>query len=264
VAEFNLCVFLDLVHIAHNFEHDVEYDPNVFRAVVVRLQDPKATFVIYRKGKVFVRGARNEDAARSAAEFCANHIKSLGYDVRFKDFKVYNFCGKFRVPFSVDLATFHMECRVVTSYDPDMFPALKYWGYSGNQKCAALVWYSGKVSVAGARSPQELKLACDELYLVLCRYRKEVIASVAEGQKSLMEGGELDDVVADGRKWGCARHAGGEDEHRLMTKHGLLVTFLKVEEHKEIQRGWKALRREKVRMRGLLLFAKSHFLVLES
>ena len=47
---------------------NAEYNPKRFPAVIVRIREPKATAMIFAKGKVVITGARSEIIAMRAAK----------------------------------------------------------------------------------------------------------------------------------------------------------------------------------------------------
>lgn len=78
---------LDLKEIALK-ARNAEYNPKRFAAVIMRLRDPKTTALIFRSGKMVCTGAKTEDASNRAARKYAKIIQTLGFPVKFQDFKI--------------------------------------------------------------------------------------------------------------------------------------------------------------------------------
>jgi len=56
--------------------------------VIIRIREPKTTALIFASGKMVCTGAKNEIASKQASRKYARIIQKLGFNVRFKDFKV--------------------------------------------------------------------------------------------------------------------------------------------------------------------------------
>ena len=54
----------------------------------MRIRDPKTTALIFTSGKMVCTGAKSEEQSRTAARKYAKSINKIGFDVRFKDFKI--------------------------------------------------------------------------------------------------------------------------------------------------------------------------------
>jgi transcription initiation factor TFIID TATA-box-binding protein len=92
VAMFSLGTRLDLKHIGLHAKN-AEYNPKRFAAVIMRIREPKTTALIFESGKVVVTGAADEDASKRASKRFAKIIVKLGYQAKFKDFKIQNIVG---------------------------------------------------------------------------------------------------------------------------------------------------------------------------
>lgn len=58
-----------------------EYNPARFTGLIMRIQNPRATALIFRSGKVVCTGARSEDDSLLAAKKFARIIYKLGFPV---------------------------------------------------------------------------------------------------------------------------------------------------------------------------------------
>lgn len=58
-----------------------EYNPARFTGLVMRIQNPRATALIFRSGKLVCTGARNEDESLLATKKFARIIQKLGFPV---------------------------------------------------------------------------------------------------------------------------------------------------------------------------------------
>ncbi|XWS58616.1 hypothetical protein CRYUN_Cryun08bG0049900 [Craigia yunnanensis] len=125
VSTVNLGCTLDLKAIALH-ARNTEYNPKRFAAVMMRIKEPKTTALIFSSGKMVCTGAKTEQQSLLAARKHARIIQKLGFDVKFKDFKIQNMVAAydFRFPLNlIRLANSHSKFSV---YEPELFPGLIY------------------------------------------------------------------------------------------------------------------------------------------
>ena len=82
---------------------NAEYNPKRFAAVIMRIKEPKTTALIFSSGKMVCTGAKNEDDSKKASRKYAKIIRSLGFPVEFKEFKVQNIVGSCDIKFQIHL-----------------------------------------------------------------------------------------------------------------------------------------------------------------
>ena len=66
-----------------------EYNPKRFRAVIMRLYDPRTTAMVFSSGKIVCTGAKSERLACLAARKYQRIIQKLGYEVRFNSLTLF-------------------------------------------------------------------------------------------------------------------------------------------------------------------------------
>lgn len=73
-----------------------EYNPARFTGLVMRIQNPRATALIFRSGKLVCTGARNEDESLLATKKFARIIQKLGFPVSdiSLSFYSYSICSR--------------------------------------------------------------------------------------------------------------------------------------------------------------------------
>ncbi|XP_015919231.1 uncharacterized protein [Parasteatoda tepidariorum] len=165
----DLGCYLDLCKIAFRLRN-AEYNPRRFHAVIMRILDPKTAALIFRTGKIVVTGAKSETAAHLAARKYARLIQKLGFDVRFKDYKIQNLVATCDVKFPIKIEDMFTCYYQFSRYEPELFPGLIY--RMVQPRVVLLVFVSGKIVITGAKSTSELKEAFENLYPVLKMYRK--------------------------------------------------------------------------------------------
>lgn len=83
VATANFSCTLDLAKIVVRVRN-AEYNPKRFRAVIMRIFEPRTTAMIFSSGKIVCTGAKSERLACIAARKYARIMEKLGYDVNIK------------------------------------------------------------------------------------------------------------------------------------------------------------------------------------
>ena len=124
VSTVNLDCTLDLRAIALH-ARNAEYNPKRFAAVIMRIKEPKTTALIFSSGKIVCTGAKTQQHSHLAARKYAKIVQKLGFDVKFKDFKIQNmvascnvyFSAKSCTPWAFSLWVFNIWARVVSGAD---------------------------------------------------------------------------------------------------------------------------------------------------
>ena len=183
VSTANLCCKLDLREIALQ-ARNAEYNPKRFAAVIMRIKQQKTTALIFSSGKMVCTGAKSEDESRKAARKFAKIIKSLGFQVEFKEFKVQNIVGSCDIKFKIHLTKLNTALgglndraknqkgrKFICHYEPEAFPGLIY--HMTQPEIVLLIFVSGKIVLTGAKQKNEIYEAFDKIYPLLKKYRNE-------------------------------------------------------------------------------------------
>ena len=183
VSTANLCCKLDLREIALQ-ARNAEYNAKRFAAVIMRIKEPKTTALIFSSGKMVCTGAKSEEESRKAARKFAKIIKSLGFSVEFKEFKVQNIVGSCDIKFKIHLTKLNTALgglndkaknqkgrKFICHYEPEAFPGLIY--HMTQPEIVLLIFVSGKIVLTGAKQKNEIYEAFDKIYPLLKKYRNE-------------------------------------------------------------------------------------------
>ncbi|KAL6203894.1 hypothetical protein ACLB2K_021164 [Fragaria x ananassa] len=169
VSTVNLDCKLDLKTIALR-ARNAEYNPKRFAAVIMRIREPKTTALIFASGKMVCTGAKSESQSKLAARKYARIIQKLGFDAKFKDFKIQNIVGSCDVKFPIRLEGLAYSHNAFSSYEPELFPGLIY--RMKQPKIVLLIFVSGKIVLTGAKVRSETYEAFENIYPVLTEFRK--------------------------------------------------------------------------------------------
>ena len=172
---------------------NAEYNPKRFAAVIMRIKEPKTTALIFSSGKMVCTGAKSEDDSKKASRKYAKIIKSLGFNVTFKEnnFKVENIVGSCDIKFQIRLTKLNnvfmekykldaksKEKKYICQYEPEIFPGLIY--HMSNPAIVLLIFVSGKIVLTGAKKREQIFEAFKRVLPLLkkCKYEsKEFISN---------------------------------------------------------------------------------------
>jgi len=146
---------IDLTKIARKFE-DAEYNPERFPGLVMRIKDPKATFLIFSTGKMVITGLRRAEEASPGVTKIIKIIKNAGIKVSNPEITVQNIVasGDLHTFIDLNMAAIIMENAM---YEPEVFPGLIY--RMKDPKTVFLIFSTGKVVCTGAKNKKFVKEA---------------------------------------------------------------------------------------------------------
>ncbi|KAL6199934.1 hypothetical protein ACLB2K_029716 [Fragaria x ananassa] len=157
ISTVNLGCKLDLHQITVKAQN-AEYNPKRLHSVIMRTRDPKATVLIFASGKMVCTGAKSEAVSELAARKCVRTILKMGFDAKFKDFKIQNMVANCDVKFPIRLEGLAYANPHCTSYEPELFPGLRY--RMKEPKITLLVFaYVRKLVITGAKRREDIHKA---------------------------------------------------------------------------------------------------------
>lgn len=187
LAQANLKSGLDLRKLSCA-TRNVEFMPNTRNAsATMRLHSPNAVVTIRSSGSMTIIGAASISEARQSAELSARIIRkalNLTFDaIRFRVRSIaarFNVCSPIRIN---ELASFRLArgsavhrglSEVHCSYEPERFNGcvMKLVGAALDNKwiVTCLVFVTGKITIMGARSVDELRFAFDAMVPIIANY----------------------------------------------------------------------------------------------
>ncbi|MCS7111560.1 MAG: TATA-box-binding protein [Ignisphaera sp.] len=144
---------------------NVEYDPDQFPGLVLRLDSPKVTALVFRSGRMVVTGAKSTpDLIKAVKKIVKMLIK---YDVPIT--------SKPRIQIQNIVASANLGAEIMlekvafllenTMYEPEQFPGLIY--RLTDPHVVLLIFSSGKMVITGAKSEDEVFLSVRNVFLKL-------------------------------------------------------------------------------------------------
>ena len=146
---------IDLNIIARKYE-STEYNPERFPGLIMRVTDPKATFLIFSTGKMVVTGLRREEEASLGVKKVVKKIKKAGIEVSNPKITIQNIVasGDLHTNIDLNMAAIIMEYAM---YEPEVFPGLIY--RMQEPKTVFLIFSTGKIVCTGAKNKEIVREA---------------------------------------------------------------------------------------------------------
>ena len=153
---------LDLEMIAESLE-DAEYEPEQFPGLVYRLANPKTATLLFRSGTANCTGAKNVEDVRKTVDIIADKLKKLGVEVyKNPEIIIQNIVATADLEGELNLTETAIGLGLENvEYEPEQFPGLVY--RVKEPKVAMLLFSSGKIVCAGARSIEDASKAVKKL-----------------------------------------------------------------------------------------------------
>lgn len=138
---------IDLNQIARR-QPDVEYNPERFPGLVMRIEKPRATILIFSTGKMVVTGLRKASESDKVVQKVIKNIKKAGIDVRNPVITIQNIVasGDLHTNIDLNMAAIVMEYAM---YEPEVFPGLIY--RMQDPKTVFLIFSTGRIVCTGAK-----------------------------------------------------------------------------------------------------------------
>lgn len=157
---------IDLNIIARKYA-DVEYNPERFPGLVMRILKPKATILVFSTGKMVVTGMRRADEAEAVVEKVMKRLHKAKIDVSEPEIVIQNIVasGDLHTNIDLNLAAVVMEYAM---YEPEVFPGLIY--RMQDPKTVFLIFSTGRIVCTGGKTKEIVKNAVKKLSIQVREY----------------------------------------------------------------------------------------------
>lgn len=136
---------------------DATYQPDQFPGLVLRLDKPKSTALIFRSGKMVVTGAKSTDQLINVVKKIIKLLMSAGIDITSKPrIQIQNIVasGDLNANVNLERAAYMLEDSM---YEPEQFPGLIH--RMREPAVVLLMFSSGKMVITGAKEEREVENA---------------------------------------------------------------------------------------------------------
>jgi transcription initiation factor TFIID TATA-box-binding protein len=153
---------LDLNHLALSMS-GAEYDPESFPGLIHRLKEPKTATLLFRSGKVVCTGAKSLEHVKVAITKVIEIVREAGFPITgTPKAEVQNIVASSDLGQEINLNAIAISLGLEkVEYEPEQFPGLVY--RLDEPKVVVLLFGSGKLVCAGARTPQDIEAAVDKV-----------------------------------------------------------------------------------------------------
>lgn len=168
VATATLNQVLSLKKISKKFPA-AKYNPDRFPAVVIRLNSPSSVMLVFRTGKIVCTGTQSELAAKKILH---KFINNLGDQANTRQetiqVRIVNVVASCNLHNKIHL---EQAARILpkSMYEPEQFPGIIHRLHY--PKTVVLIFASGKLVCAGAKSVQDIHLSVSTIRIELERKR---------------------------------------------------------------------------------------------
>ncbi len=161
---------LPLERLATKLER-TEYNPEQFPGLILKMDQPKASALLFSSGKIICTGTKSMREAKNAIAVIVKKLEAIGLKVKGKpDIAIQNMVASGSVGGKLNLNEIVFKFEN-TEYEPEQFPGLVY--KLPNSHITFLLFGTGNIVITGAKS------------------EKEIIESVHVLRDQLKKGGEL-------------------------------------------------------------------------
>ncbi len=135
---------------------DVEYNPERFPGLVMRIEKPRATILIFSTGKMVITGLRKASESGKVVQKVIKNIKKAGIDVKNPVITIQNIVasGDLHTNIDLNMAAIVMEYAM---YEPEVFPGLIY--RMQDPKTVFLIFSTGRIVCTGAKNKSVVREA---------------------------------------------------------------------------------------------------------
>lgn len=146
---------IDLNQIARKHA-EVEYNPERFPGLVMRIEKPRATILIFSTGKMVVTGLRKATEAERVVDKVVKNIRKAGIKVSNPEITIQNIVasGDLHTNIDLNMAAIVMEFAM---YEPEVFPGLIY--RMQEPKTVFLIFSTGRIVCTGAKQKEIVREA---------------------------------------------------------------------------------------------------------
>ncbi len=136
---------------------NVTYQPDQFPGLILRLEKPKTTALIFKSGKMVVTGAKSTEQLIEAVKRIIKLLRKHGIRIVSKPrIQIQNIVasGDINAFVNLERAAYLLEDSM---YEPEQFPGLIH--RMSDPKVVLLIFSSGKMVITGAKEESEVEKA---------------------------------------------------------------------------------------------------------
>lgn len=172
VASASLGLELDLFQLAVKIK-GIEYEPEQFPGAILKFEDPKASLLLFKNGKIVCVGCKRRDMIEKTVDKVRKLLLPYAQKIvsnKKPQIEITNIVAAAELGLNLDLYKIAYKVENV-EYEPEQFPGaiLKF----KNPKVSLLLFKNGKVICAGAKSEDEIRKVLRMAKSMLSKYAEK-------------------------------------------------------------------------------------------
>lgn len=149
---------------------NTEYNPNLFKALIIKIAKPFSNVLLFPSGKVICVGAKSEENAKKAIKIVAKIMIKQGYAIKLTRMKIQNLICGINIQQPIDLKDFAQKNDQFCSYNPELFSGLIFKMTHFGIKI--IIFSSGEMLFTGTNDRSIINKAFNSIYSILQQYKK--------------------------------------------------------------------------------------------
>ena len=126
---------------------NADYDNTTFPGAVLRFIEPRASAIVFQKGKIIITGVKSFEEYEKTKKRIFRMLKSVKINIEKYDEEIVNVVAQLNLGFKIDLEKLAFDLENC-EFDPDLFPGLIY--IKEQPKIVFIVFKGGKISCMGS------------------------------------------------------------------------------------------------------------------
>ncbi|MFT4244660.1 MAG: TATA-box-binding protein [Candidatus Woesearchaeota archaeon] len=148
---------------------NTEYNPEQFPGLIMKIREPKASFLIFSSGKVVCTGTKSLEEVDLALERLIEYMAKVDVKITVKpQVRVENVVASSDIDMKLDLNEIAIKLTNV-EYEPEQFPGLVF-KINDETSATFLIFGNGKIVCTGTKSDKDVHIAIKNLMTVFKKY----------------------------------------------------------------------------------------------
>lgn len=148
---------------------NTEYNPEQFPGLIMKIREPRASFLIFSSGKVVCTGTKSLAEVDEALQKLIVYMKKVDINITVKPVvKIQNIVASSDINMKLDLNEIAIKLNNV-EYEPEQFPGLVF-KINDETSATFLIFGNGKIVCTGTKSDSDVHVAIKNLLEVLKRH----------------------------------------------------------------------------------------------
>ncbi len=145
---------------------NTEYNPEQFPGLIMKIKEPKASFLIFSSGKVVCTGTKSMEEVNLAILKLIEYMKKIDIEIKIKPkVQIVNMVASSDIDMKLDLNEIAIKLNNV-EYEPEQFPGLVF-EINDETKATFLIFGNGKIVCTGTKSDKDVFIAIENLLQIL-------------------------------------------------------------------------------------------------